>query len=265
MATSLYKAQEASKTCEKHEHMELTCFCKTCRKFICIFCTQTTCTPNGHEWDLIASVAKKRRKNIPKLCQEIREKHVLECRQKLQTMNDNLKESKREDMEKLEKKETAMIKLIKRIIKDERKKRDELARNEKLIESKCRDLEKKLDYVSDVTFKLVNSVESYSDYDLIEIQQDMLIALEEVESFDEKLANPTGKFVPGETNERTLEEMIGKMEESSILGEVKSIKMFNNPIDNISPISNAGAAVVEWLSSWLAEQEDRGWIPGLTT
>ena len=28
---------------------------------------------------------------------------------------------------------------------------------------------------------------------------------------------------------------------------------------------NWGAAVVEWLSSWLAEQEDRGSIPGLAT
>ena len=26
-----------------------------------------------------------------------------------------------------------------------------------------------------------------------------------------------------------------------------------------------GAAVAEWLSSWLAEQEDRGSIPGLAT
>ena len=26
-----------------------------------------------------------------------------------------------------------------------------------------------------------------------------------------------------------------------------------------------GAAVTEWLSSWLAEQEDRGSIPGLAT
>ena len=30
-------------------------------------------------------------------------------------------------------------------------------------------------------------------------------------------------------------------------------------------IVNAGAAVAEWLSSWLAEQEDRGSIPGLAT
>ena len=28
---------------------------------------------------------------------------------------------------------------------------------------------------------------------------------------------------------------------------------------------NKGAAVAEWLSSWLAEQEDRGSIPGLST
>ena len=33
----------------------------------------------------------------------------------------------------------------------------------------------------------------------------------------------------------------------------------------ISKNNNKGAAVAEWLSSWLAEQEDRGSIPGLTT
>ena len=30
-------------------------------------------------------------------------------------------------------------------------------------------------------------------------------------------------------------------------------------------IMTPGAAVAEWLSSWLAEQEDRGSIPGLAT
>ena len=30
-------------------------------------------------------------------------------------------------------------------------------------------------------------------------------------------------------------------------------------------LEGRGAAVAEWLSSWLAEQEDRGSIPGLAT
>ena len=30
-------------------------------------------------------------------------------------------------------------------------------------------------------------------------------------------------------------------------------------------LKKQGAAVAEWLSSWLAEQEDRGSIPGLAT
>ena len=37
----------------------------------------------------------------------------------------------------------------------------------------------------------------------------------------------------------------------------------NDITENI--ISTSGAAVAEWLSSWLAEQEDRGSIPGLAT
>ena len=32
-----------------------------------------------------------------------------------------------------------------------------------------------------------------------------------------------------------------------------------------SDLESGGAAVVEWLSSWLAEQEDRGSIPSLAT
>ena len=34
---------------------------------------------------------------------------------------------------------------------------------------------------------------------------------------------------------------------------------------NLSLLIFAGAAVAEWLSSWLAEQEDRGSIPSLAT
>ena len=33
----------------------------------------------------------------------------------------------------------------------------------------------------------------------------------------------------------------------------------------IYPCIQRGAAVAEWLSSWFAEQEDRGSIPGLAT
>ena len=34
---------------------------------------------------------------------------------------------------------------------------------------------------------------------------------------------------------------------------------------SLSPPVELGVAVAEWISSWLAEQEDRGSIPGLAT
>ena len=37
--------------------------------------------------------------------------------------------------------------------------------------------------------------------------------------------------------------------------------MTNDVVDSVA----SGAVVAEWLSSWLAEQEDRGSIPGLAT
>ena len=39
----------------------------------------------------------------------------------------------------------------------------------------------------------------------------------------------------------------------------------NKWIDDLITFRLEGAAVAEWLSSWLAEQEDRGSIPGLAT
>ena len=36
-------------------------------------------------------------------------------------------------------------------------------------------------------------------------------------------------------------------------------------LHNLYSKNKKGAAVAEWLSSWLAEQEDRGSIPGLAT
>ena len=41
--------------------------------------------------------------------------------------------------------------------------------------------------------------------------------------------------------------------------------MVNTYIKRMMLDSCVGAAVAEWLSSWLAEQEDRGSIPGLAT
>ena len=51
MATSLYKAQETTSTCDEHEHEELSCFCNTCEKFICTKCAKTE--HHGHDWDLV--------------------------------------------------------------------------------------------------------------------------------------------------------------------------------------------------------------------
>ena len=50
--------------------------------------------------------------------------------------------------------------------------------------------------------------------------------------------------------------------------EAESIQAFNAPShrsSNVTSTNNEGAAVAEWLSSWLAEQEDRGSIPSLAT
>ena len=88
MATSLYKAREALKTCEEHQNEELSCFCKTCKKFICTTCAQKSHL--WHEWDFIPLVAKKRRKETPILCRKIKQENMPRCREKLRVVDENI-------------------------------------------------------------------------------------------------------------------------------------------------------------------------------
>ena len=93
MATSFYKAQEALKTCDDHESKELSFFCKTCKKFICITCGQTS--HHGHIWDLISSIAKERRVETPKLCRKIKTEKLSACREKLRSVKIHTEKSRR--------------------------------------------------------------------------------------------------------------------------------------------------------------------------
>ena len=122
MATSLYKAQEALKTCNEHQNEELSCFCKTCKKFICTTCAKTT--HNGHDWDFIPIVAKKRFKETPILCRKIRQNNMPRCREKLRDVDANISDVEKasdEDVKKLEERRTEIIDAINQIIDDQKK------------------------------------------------------------------------------------------------------------------------------------------------
>ena len=249
MTTSLaFKAQEAMKTCNKHEHELLTCFCKTCRKFICTACAKTS--HHGHDWDLIASVAKVRRRNTQKLCRQIRTKRLKECQEKLRIFKEAVKDYIEKDMEKLEKRRVVLINLINHFIDEQKKKRDDLARNEKTMDSKCHDLQNKLDYVEKLTTCLESNNAEYSDYDVIEAEQNMLTALEEIEQYNVNRPASVVRYVPGDINEGSLREMIGTIEDSTTnidaiikVQEIEEFKVRDDAIRNIAPISNTQAWV----------------------
>ena len=244
MATSLYKAQEAMKICEVHEHKELSCFCKTCKKFICISCGQTT--HHGHDWDLIGSVAKERRVETPKLCQKIKKENLPKCMKKFLGIRKVVVKERDEDFKELEEKRVTLINLINRLIDEQKRKRNRVVT--KIIE-----MEKKLDYLENITVSLDSNIGAYNDFDLLEMEQEMLKTLQEVESYEVDRAVSVGKFVSGEIDEGLIERMIGGMQGTKVdddvgVEEVITFKEFDNVIDNIAPISNTQAWVDDYSS-----------------
>ena len=254
MATSLYKAQEALKTCDEHQNEELSCFCKTCKKFICTTCAKTT--HNGHDWDLVSFVAKKRRKETPLLCRKIKQENMPQCREKIRVVEDNIstvEKASDDDMAKLEERRTAMINAINQTIDDQKRKREEIKEEKrtKLDEHRLR-LRTKIEYLDKMTTSLDSNIGAYTDYDLLEMEQEMLTALEEVEQYDVALVSSEVTFVPGEIIQSLIEEMIGEIKESDkdidtctsiSVEEVWTLKCFDGIVVTISPISSTNAWV----------------------
>ena len=153
-------------------------------------------------------------------------------------------------MEKLEERRVELIERINHIIDEQKKKRDDLARNEKTMDSKCHDLQKKLDYVEKLTTCLESSNAEYSDYDVIETDQKMLTALEEIEQCNVNRPASVVRYVPGDINEGLLRGMIGTIEDSTTnidaimkVEDIETFKVCDETIRNIAPISDTQAWV----------------------
>ena len=241
MATSLYKAQEALRTCDEHKNEELSCFCKTCKKFICTKCAKTTC--NGHDWDFIPLVAKKRRKETPELCRNIKKEHMPRCRKKLRVLDDKIsavEKASDEDVKKLEDGRIAMIGVINKMFDEKKRKREEFREVESTkMKEKRYKIKTKIEYLDKMTSSLDTNISAYSDYDVIEMEQEMLAALREIESYNVNVMATVATFVPGEINEEAIEEMIGAIEETTMVHveEIKTFKPFDSIIYTIAPIS----------------------------
>ena len=258
MATSLYKAQEALKTCDEHEHKELSFFCKTCNKFICISCGKSTHL--SHDWDLIASVAKVRRKETPQLCRKIKKEKLRKYKEKLRGVDKAIEQSRQKDIAKLEERQTAFMDVVNRIINEQKRRRNDLAReSSETMKRNNRALEKKLEYLEKMTRSLDSNITAYSDYDLLEMEKEMLTVLNEIEANDLDLAVSIVKFAPGQINQGLIEKMIGAFEEMAMpnvndrvsvedndhvsVEEVRAFENSDNAVFGISPVSNTHAWV----------------------
>ena len=255
MATSLHKFQVALKTCEEHPNEELSCFCKTCKMFICTTCAKTT--HNGHDWDFIPIVAKKRRKETPILCRRIKQDSMPRCREKLRAVEGSIadvEKASNEDVKRLEERRRAMIYAVNQIIDEQKRKRTTIKEkaSRKLQEDRSQ-FRTKIEYLEKMTTSLDSNIGAYTDFDVIEMEIEMLRALTEFEAYDVGVPDTEVTFVPGEINREVIQEMIGRIEEreqtnmgdNMSLMEIKTFEEFDNLIRSIDPISYTQA----WVGS----------------
>ena len=177
------------------------------------------------------------------------------CREKLRVVEDNISavEKASDDMSKLEERRTAMINAINKTIDEQKRKRKEIKEEKrtKLDEHHFR-LRTKIEYLDKMTTSLDGNIGAYTDYDLLEMEQEMLTALEEVEKYDVERVSSEVTFVPGQIIQGQIEEMIGEIKESdtdidtgnniSVEG-LRTLKCFDERLRTISPISSTQAWV----------------------
>ena len=251
MAISFYKAQEALKRCDEHDHKELSYFCRTCKKFICTSCVQST--HNGHDCDLVTSAALKCRKTTPKFCRKIRKEKLRGCQENLSIVKSNLKR-RSEDLQKLEEIRTGIIHIVDRIIYEQKlqmQKPDDLQSSKTMTRDECYELQTKLEYVDKMTTSLDRNITTYSDFDVIEMEQDLFKAVGELESYHGILSTSARKLAPWKKNEEIYQKLIHEIEEliqtnvndRVSIEELRSFKISDNPINNIAPISDTDAVV----------------------
>ena len=180
----------------------------------------------------------------PKLCQKIEKENLPVCREKLRTF-EFIKKNREEIRSKLEERQSIMIDFVNRIIDEENEKCDELG-----AESKSRNFEKKLEYVEKMTTCLDSNIAAYNDFDLLEIEQGMMAALAEVESYNVDTTASMLGFVPGKINEELIRGLIGSIDEtetkenhSASVCEIKTIYEFKDCILSIAPLNDIQAWV----------------------
>ena len=245
---SFYKAQEALKTCDEHAHKELSLFCETCKVFICILCAKSN--HQSHNWNLIASIAEERRKETPKLCRKIKQGNLSKWLENSRGIDNIVERDRMEDRQKLEDKRVALINMINHIVDEQKQERDELARD--LIKTTT-EWQRKIKYLEKMTTSLDINIAAYNDFDIIEMEQEMLKVVTEVESYDVNRALSAVKFIQGDVDKGLIEEMIGKFENAMAIdeNEMETLKEFapSGIIKSIVPISDTTAWVGDYNSN----------------
>ena len=111
----------------------------------------------------------------------------------------------------------------------------------------------KIDYLDKMTTSLDSNIGAYTDFDVIEMEIEMLKVLTELEAYNGDRSITEVKYVPGEINRAVIAEMIGRIEETTAtfdagvnIEEVKTFNEFDEIIRTISPMSSDQAWVGDY-------------------
>ena len=254
MGTPMHKAQAVIRTCSDHQHQEHSYFCKTCKKFVCTACVKTD--HKDHDWDIVSSVAKEYRKETPKRCREIKiklphYKDAFDCQRSATN-----EEDRKKYQQALEERRAVIIEAVNKLIDEKKKVVDKTAdRKCAAFEGKRNKVGKIVEYVEKMTNSLDQNIGAYSDYDLIEMEQDLL---REVEQLDMLCAQTDGRvlFSPGQIDPIAIEKMVGEVntdnteiptnEDTNIRVEkIRTFSISNDRIIAISPVTDKQAWIAD--------------------
>ena len=249
-SSSLYKAQSVVRTCDKHQHEEITCYCKDCKTYACTTCVKKE--HGQHDWDLVSSVAKVRRKETPKLCCKIKEEDMPKFKKYVEDIDARISTNtakRQKNIGSLENSRVSIIDSVNKIIEKRKQQVEEFTekQGDSLMKER-QELVRRLDYVEKMTTALDSNVEAYSDFDLFEMEEEMLTEVRKLWTYNSANNSKVSVYLPGKMDVGVLHKMIGEVQEedtNEYQEVVNTFKPFDAEIWTIFPISETEA----WMSA----------------
>ncbi|KAK3101063.1 hypothetical protein FSP39_000689 [Pinctada imbricata] len=244
-ANRTFSAQMALDTCPEHAHEEIDMYCKTCEKYICSKCVKDE--HKDHDWNTLKKISKELRNetvNRMSALVSVSESILAGTTEVLKTLSSQTEDELSRNCSRLESTRGALIDFVNNKINEMKVECEKNHESKMLIvRERKKDLETKSNRVKFLKKSIQAEARHYTDFDVIELHNELRILLCEVQSLSiiPQILNEEIVYqsVLSSTGTELLTRLMGSLEvkQSTDTMTIEREFQLNTEINSICPIS----------------------------